>query len=151
MTEKLSQFALAILLSMASFSANAAERLSAVPDETYDAISFGDRREHPDFVVVAGAEEIGGQVAVCGIVFFTPTGSPAKPYETLVTRKIKFYLNGIKLTVQTGAFRRYPSEEAALDGVAGCSMTRVPWQSGFDRRTFEMRSSDVALKLSQKE
>ena len=149
LTTKTFAMALLLSLSLSALTATAAERVAAIPDETYDAISFGDRVESPDFVIVAGAENIGGRVAVCGLVFFTPTGSSAKPYETQVTRKIKFYLNGQKLTVQTGAFRRYPSEEAAIKGGAGCSVTRFPWQEGFDRRTFEIRASDVTLKLSQ--
>lgn len=140
--------AASLLVSFTTMAAKADQHPVAMPDNTYQGISFGDRPEKPDFFIVAGAEEINGKVAVCGFVYFSPGGASARPYEPRATQTLKFYLNGQKLRVQTGIFRRYSSEDAAFAGGARCDVTDVPWQKGFDRRTFEIRGSSVSLKVS---
>jgi hypothetical protein len=118
------------------------------PTDNYSLFGFGERHLKPDFIVVAGVENIGGHVAVCGLVFFTPIGSQAVSYEPFITQKLKFSIGGTRLRVQTGAFRRYKTEELALAGTAGCSVTSVPWQPAYQTLPLEMNSGDVSIKLS---
>lgn len=119
------------------------------PNENYSVFAFGERRSEPDFIVVAGIEESDGHVAVCGLVFFTPSGTLAISYEPMVTRKLQFSIAGRKLAVQTGAFHRYRTEELALEGVAGCSVTREPWNPAYRNMPLIMQSRDVTIKLSE--
>lgn len=84
-------------------------------------------------VVYAGAREISGKVAVCGVVFFENPTATIKEVEPKVTSKLIFSLAGKRLQVQPSAFKRYSTEAEALVGNARCSATRTPWSAALGK------------------
>lgn len=83
-------------------------------------------------VVVAGLREIGGKVAVCGLVWFEKTVSnTTKVIEVKFTDKIKYAVGGKALQVNSRLFKRYPNAEEAKAGVARCSVTKVAWDKSY--------------------
>ncbi len=77
-----------------------------------------------------------------------PSGELARSYERKITRKVKFSIGGTRLLVQTDAFRRFPTEAAALEGTAGCTVTKAPWSPGYATVPLEMNSGDVRVTES---
>jgi hypothetical protein len=138
-------FALAITAIVANSAPATAETIRIKLDDNVSVFAFGERKMEPDFVIVAGAREHEGKVAVCGQVFFTPSGDLVRPYERKITRKVKFSIGGTKLLVQTDVFRRFATEAAATDGTAGCAVTRTPWSSSYAALPLEMESGDVRV------
>jgi hypothetical protein len=115
----------------------------------YTVHGFGDSNTHPDYVLFAGVEQIGGNLAVCGAVVFDPKGSHAKSYERKATRKVKFILGGQRIPVNTDTFRRYASiESAEADGRVGCSLTTIPWQPAFARTPLEIKAGPITVMES---
>jgi hypothetical protein len=117
--------------------------------EGYSVQGFGDSKSHPDFLIFAGVEQIGGHLAICGAVVFDPKGSHAKSYERKGTRKVKFILAGQRIPVNTDTFRRYASVEAAdADGRVGCSLTTIPWQPAFAKTPLEITAGPITVMES---
>lgn len=141
-------FAVAIAAVIAASTPASAETIRMELDDNVSVFAFGERKTAPDFVIVAGAREVEGRVAVCGLVFFTSAGEHARSYERKVTRKVKFSIGGARLLVQTDSFRRFDSEAEAVDGTAGCAVTNAPWSSSYATVPLEMESGDVRVTES---
>jgi hypothetical protein len=117
--------------------------------EDYTIHGFGDAMSQPDFLIFAGAEQIGGKLAICGAVVFGPKGSHAISYEHKGTRKVKFSMAGHRIPVNTDTFRRYTSIEAAdADGRVGCSLTSIPWQPAFAQTPVEITAGRITVAES---
>ncbi len=95
-------------------------------------------------VVFAGVREIGGKVAVCGIVFFEKATGTTKSIEPDFTQQISFSISGKSLRVQTSLFSRFPSEAEAIKGKARCSVTNRAWDPGYAKTKLKMDLSSMA-------
>jgi hypothetical protein len=145
-TRKHVAIAAAIALCLTSLAS--ASPLSPKLEDNYSVFVFGERKKQGDFAVVAGVREYQGQVAVCGLVFFLPGGLHWKSSEPKATQKLKFSIGGKKLVVQTGAFRRYMTEDQAMQGEAGCSLTGVPWLPAYATMPLDMEAGRVVVTES---
>jgi hypothetical protein len=96
------------------------------------------------FVYVA-PREVSGKLAVCGFVFFEKATATTRSLEKQFTSQMYFSIGGTRLTVNTGKFKRYKTEDEANAGTAGCSVTNVAWQAGFGKAEIEinMRNNTV--------
>lgn len=95
-----------------------------------------------DLAIFADARDIGGKVAVCGLVFFgdNVTNTLRHAGEAQLTRQVQYSLNGERLNFSADSFRRYKNEaEALAENKAGCVVTRKPWQKAYDKMPIKMR------------
>lgn len=96
-------------------------------------------------VVYAGVREIGGKVAVCGMVWYEKATSTTRSIEAKFTEKMRFKIAGKGLTVSTRAFNRFKSESDAQAGKARCSVTTTPWQPAYGKAKLEMKLGNVTV------
>jgi hypothetical protein len=96
-----------------------------------------------EVIVYAGLRNIGGQVGVCGVVFFEGT---ANRLERQATRKIRFTVAGQRLRVNSDRFTRYNSLIAAETGSARCSVTNTSWQEGYAGQSLDMSLTSGTLR-----
>ncbi len=89
-----------------------------------------------DVFMYVGLRDVGGQVAVCGVVWTENATNTAKRLEPRFSQKIRFSVAGQQLRVSVRKFNRFASEATA--GLAGCSVTRTAWQAGYARTPIEM-------------
>jgi len=83
-------------------------------------------------IIFAGARDIGGKVAICGVVFFEDATATTRSLERQFTEKVGFSLAGKPIPVSTGVFKRYKSvEEAKAGGTARCSTSNRPWNPAY--------------------
>jgi hypothetical protein len=141
-------FALAIAALLAVSHPATAEPLRIKLEDNFSVLAFGERQLEADFVIVAGAREHDGKVAVCGLVFFTPSGGLARSFERKITRKVDFSIGDTKLLVQTDAFRRFRSEADAVEGTAGCAVTQQKWSPSYATIPLTMESGYVRVTES---
>ena len=95
--------------------------------------------------VYAGVREIGGKVAVCGMVWYEKATSSTRAIEAKFTEKMTFKIAGKGLTVSTRTFSRYKTEEEAAAGVARCSVTTTAWKSAYGKAKLTMNLSSVTI------
>ena len=96
-------------------------------------------------VVYAGVREIGGKVAVCGMVWYEKATSSTRAIEAKFTEKMRFKIAGKGLTVSTRSFNRFNSEEEAQTGLARCSVTTTPWQAAYGKAKLDMKLGSVTI------
>ena len=96
-------------------------------------------------VVYAGVREIGGKVAVCGMVWYEKATSSTRAIEAKFTEKMRFKIAGKGLTVSTRSFNRFNSEQEAQTGLARCSVTTTPWQAAYGKAKLDMKLGSVTI------
>jgi hypothetical protein len=97
-------------------------------------------------IVYAGVREVGGNVGVCGVIWFENATGTARQLERRATQKIRFSAAGQRLRVSTQDFNRYATEEEALAGLAGCSASNTAWQAGFANAQLDMAMTSGTLR-----
>jgi hypothetical protein len=113
------------------------------PANDFAGISYG-VSSSGKIVVFAGVREIGGKVAVCGLVFFEKATGTTKGIEPDFTQQIAFSIGGQSLRVQTSLFSRFPSEAEAVKGKARCSATNRAWNAGYAKAKLKMSMPSTA-------
>lgn len=98
-----------------------------------------------DVVVYAGAREVAGKVAVCGLVWYEKATSSTRAVEAKFTEKMTFKIGSKGLTVSTRAFNRFKTEEDAAKGKARCSVTTTPWHPAFAKAKLTMKLGRVTI------
>lgn len=96
-------------------------------------------------IVYAGAREIGGKVAVCGLVWYEKATSSTRAIEAKFTEKMAFKIAGKGLSVSTRAFNRFKSEAEAAVGLARCSVTTTPWKASYGKAKLTMTLGNVTI------
>jgi hypothetical protein len=91
-----------------------------------------------DILVLAGAREFDGKVAVCGLVSFEDASSTLRAMEPELTARITYTLAGKRLSFPTAVFYRYRSHDDAKTGNAGCAVTATPWTAALEKADFAM-------------
>ena len=113
------------------------------PASDFAGISYG-VSSSGKIIVFAGVREIGGKVAVCGMVFFEKATSTTKSIEPDFTQQMSFCIGGQSLRVQTSRFSRFPSEAEAMKGKARCSVTNRAWKPTYAKTELKMGLSGLA-------
>jgi hypothetical protein len=96
-------------------------------------------------VVYAGVREIGGKVAVCGLVWYEKATSSTRAIEAKFTEKVVFKIDGKGLSVNTRVFGRFKTEEEAFRGLARCSVTQTPWKANYANGKLKMTLGSVTI------
>ncbi len=109
-----------------------------VPHADYQGVIFGSDPGKPELAVYSGIHEVNGKLAVCGIVVIDTKDNSLKRAEKQIARQLTYRFGGEDLSVQTAAFKRYESPEAADAGLAGCWVSRRDWQPAFATMPYEM-------------
>lgn len=96
-------------------------------------------------IVYAGVREIGGKVAVCGMVWYEKATSSTRTAEAKFTEKMTFKIGNKGLTVSTRTFNRFKTEEDAQSGKARCSVTTTPWKPEYSKVKLTMKLGQVTI------
>lgn len=89
--------------------------------------------------VIADAREIGGKVAVCGLVFFEKPTATLKQMTSQIASKIDYSIAGTRLTVNSSLFNRFETEAEAQAGNARCSVTATSWKATYAKANLTMK------------
>lgn len=98
-----------------------------------------------EVVVYAGVREIGGKVAVCGLVWFDKATATTRVIEPKFTEKISFKIDGKGLRVSTRLFNRFKTKEDATTGLARCSVTQTVWKASYGKAKLKMSLGNVTV------
>lgn len=98
-----------------------------------------------DVIVYAGVRDIGGKVAVCGMVWYEKATSSTRAIEAKFTEKMSFKIAGKGLSVSTRAFNRFKTEQDAANGTARCSVTTTSWKAAYGKAKLEMKLGNVTI------
>jgi hypothetical protein len=96
-------------------------------------------------IVYAGIREIGGKVAVCGMVWYEKATSSTRAIEAKFTEKMSFKIGKKGLTVSTRAFNRFKTKEDAQAGQARCSVTTTAWRAEYAKAKLTMKLGSVTI------
>jgi hypothetical protein len=116
------------------------------PGQDFQGIGFS-LSSSGEVVIFAGVRNIGGKVAVCGIVWYEKKATATtRSIEAKFTEKVRFSIAGKGLSVATRLFKRYESKEAAQTGnVARCSVTTTPWKDAYGTAELQMKLGAVTV------
>ena len=128
--------------------AAAGPAFSAVPEvkpgQDYVGVSY-DITTLGTISVYAGARNVDGKVAVCGLVWYSNSIPATKIHEPEFTEKMTFTLAGKGLTVSSRIFNRYKSEAAAANGLARCAVTTSDWKPVYARSRLQMDLGNITI------
>ena len=97
--------------------------------------------------VFAGARDIGGKLAVCGLVYFEKPSATTRAAEPLFTEHIRFSIAGKGLSVNSHAFKRYKTEAEAFAGNAGCAVTTTPWVESYGKTKLSLKMGRGSIRF----
>jgi hypothetical protein len=116
------------------------------PGQDFEGIGYS-LSSSGEVVIFAGVRNIGGKVAVCGLVWYEKKATATtRSIEAKFTEKVRFAIAGKGLSVSTRTFNRYESREAAQAGnVARCSVTATPWKDAYGTAKLKMKLGAVTI------
>ena len=114
------------------------------PGQDFVGIGYG-LSSSGDVVVYAGVREIGGKVAVCGLVWYEKATSSTRAVEAKFTEKMSFKIDGKGLSVNTRQFNRFKTKEEAQQGLARCSVTQTAWKASYGKAKLKMALGNVTI------
>ena len=95
--------------------------------------------------VYAGVREIGGKVAVCGLVWYEKATSSTRAIEAKFTEKMTFKIEGKGLTVTSRLFSRFKTKDDASRGKARCAVTQTAWKKSYAKAKLKMTLGSVTI------
>ncbi len=96
-------------------------------------------------IVYAGVREVGGKVAVCGMVWYEKATSSTQAIEAKFTEKMSFKIGKKGLSVNSRAFNRFKTKEDAEAGLARCSVTTTAWRAEYAKAKLTMKLGSVTI------
>lgn len=115
--------------------------MAAVPEvqPANDFVGIGYRvSSSGEVIVYAGVREIGGRLAICGLVWFEKATASTRSIEPKFSEKIVFRIDGKGLAVTTRVFSRFKTEDDAAKGKARCSVTQTAWKASYSKAKLTM-------------
>ena len=122
-----------------------AEAPTVNPDQDFIGVGF-ELTSSGKVEVYAAPRQVGGKLAICGLVLVEKATNTTKVIERRFTATIQFRLAGKLVAVQTAFFKRYYDRADLATAVAGCSVTPTPWDKSFAKAEFKMDMGRVTIR-----
>lgn len=89
------------------------------------------------FFAFAAPRDVGGKLAICGLVYYEKANSTTKALERRFTEHMQFKLAGKPVRANPDQFLRYASQDQAVKAnKAGCSVTTQAWDASYAKAAF---------------